>query len=162
MSKNTIKVWIYSCSQLAFLVAFLSMVWTAGAQESVSVVEDPVNVEDELFDPFSYHMEGAEGDAFIPADSEDMPKGIRVMAIMQAEGGPPHAVLRVAGLPDPFFVTENDVVRVEQENIPHRMKGQVTGKPDSSDPVYLRIHTISRNSVEISPQKRPQEIHVFQ
>ncbi|NCD32500.1 MAG: hypothetical protein EOL87_03685 [Spartobacteria bacterium] len=145
------------------LVCLLAMACLIRAEES-DVTNQTENTNAQLLDPFSYHASNEDGDAFIPADSSEMPKGIYVLAILHPEKGKSYAVIRVANLPNVFYVTEDDVVRVESPSTQRVVTRNAQDKPQTArvEPIYLKIHKIEQDSVQISPQKRPQEIHIFQ
>jgi len=120
-----------------------------GAEESPPATNQPPRVV--LYDPFSYRAPDSDGAEFVTDPDARIPPGIEVLAILHVTDKPPYAVLRIPGLRQPAFVSESDLIRVEQRGV----AGQ------SAEPLYLLVRAISRHAVEISPQKRPSEIHVF-
>lgn len=129
--------------------ATLTPLWAGGEDDAGGKTNPPPRVV--LYDPFSYRAPDAEGSEFVTDPDARIPAGIEVLAILHVADKPPYAVLRVPGLRQPAFVTESDLIRVE----PRGSEGQ------TADPLYLLVRVITRHAVEISPQKRPSEIHVF-
>ena len=103
------------------------------------------------YDPCTYRAPGADGETFVTDPDARIPPGIEVLAILHVTDKPPYAVVRIPGLRQPAFVSESDLIRVEQ-----RAPGG-----QSVEPLYLLVRAITRHTVEISPQKRPSEVHVF-
>lgn len=145
-------------------VPLLLLAGVAGAQNTNKVERLPKERMERaeqpaaLLDPFVYHAKGDGNNTFVPAPDADMPYNIKILASMEVEDGKSWAVLSLGQESESVFVTEKSVVYVA----PKSSTQNEEATPKGSDPVYLMIHSIKGDTVEISPHKRPQDIHVFQ
>ncbi len=145
-------------------LAFLFAAGAIAAQETnagETLPREPAVNDDQpaaLLDPFVYHAKGEGNSSFVPAPDADMPRDIAILATMEVKDGKSWAVLRIGKEDAPVYVTEKSVIYVA----PNVARQSLASTVKSSDPVYLMIHSIKGDTVEISPHKRPQDIHVFQ
>lgn len=127
----------------------------AFADEETPEFITQTNAEAVITDPFTYQRGTlGEGD-YVPTSDFSIPTGIRVLAIIEVEGHPSYAALKIPALPDTVFAKGGDAIRLDHQN-------STPGKTTSPVPIYLLVQKVSRNGVEISPRERPSDIHIFQ
>jgi len=139
---------------LLILFILLAVAWTFADEEQPELLTQ-TNSEALLNDPFAYQTGNLGDGGFVPTSDNNIPPGIRVLAIIEVEDAPACAALHIPELPDTVYVKEDDVIRLENRNSP-------SPSASSVGPLYLLVQKVSAGGVEISPRERQSEVHIFQ
>jgi len=126
----------------------------ATQQETAAAIPSPIVP----MDPFVYHAQGQDSMGFVPAPESDLPRDIAVLATAKIQNGKAWAVLSIGDSGEVDYVTEDTVVSVQSAAPPRTSAGSASYNAR----VYLLIHKITGDTVEISPHQRPQDIHIYQ
>lgn len=114
--------------------------------------------------PFAYsateHDQG-----LIPVDTDRMPTGIRLAAVLLRDNGDALAALRLPGETAPVFVRVDDLISVNlQASTPAKTASAKTSTAipmTERTTVYLLVKSITATGVEVAPRVRPSEVHLI-
>ena len=157
------------------------------AQDNVPVVEEATNVNDQLsieeaaittlpgpdlqpveadnapINPFQYTLP-IDSKGFLPTDQVFIPKGIKVLGILQVENKKPIAAVQIPSYDDPFYVQEGDMISINIEVPKPRSTAQKSTAAINqltNEVYYLEIGAISSQDLEIYPKTNPSHIQII-
>ena len=114
--------------------------------------------------PFAYSA-SEHDQGLIPVDTDRMPTGIRLAAVLIKSDGDTLAALRLPGEAAPVFVRVDDLISVNLQT-PAPAKA-ASAKTSTAMPmmerttVYLLVKSITATGVEVAPRVRPSEVHLI-
>jgi hypothetical protein len=136
------------------LVALLLMAVFISAAGKAMEKKDRKKTDTKLIkDPFVYSFY-RKGEAYIPADDENLPSGISITGIIITENGKAMAIIRVPGYESSFFVEEKTIIRLDRRILSEKKNVKI-----KTPNVYLEILKISSSEVELIQKKRPDRIY---
>lgn len=127
-------------------------VFLAGVAVAISSAEKEATKESKvLSNPFEFSFQqNKKGTGYIPSSSQAVPRGIKVVAIVDMGKKGIMGALRTAEGKNSFYVKKGDVIRVD------KMRDSKNSKAKTSDEVvYLEIVDLSKSEVTIAPKQRP-------
>lgn len=145
---------------LLFLPLHCALAQAADGDGAAPATAPPAGIRN----PFAYsateHDQG-----LIPVDTDRMPTGIRLAAVLLRDNGDALAALRLPGETAPVFVRVDDLISVNLQ-APTPAK---TASPKTSTAipaverttVYLLVKSITATGVEVAPRVRPSEVHLI-
>ncbi|NLZ63418.1 MAG: hypothetical protein GX902_06370 [Lentisphaerae bacterium] len=119
--------------------------------------------------PFAYSAAEHE-QGLVPVDTDRMPTGIRLAAVLLKSNGDALAALRLPGETAPIFVRVDDLISVNlQASAPAKTTSAKTTSAKTSTAismterttVYLLVKSITATGVEVAPRVRPSEVHLI-
>ncbi|MGI5923883.1 MAG: hypothetical protein ACOX9E_08065 [Lentisphaeria bacterium] len=130
------------------------------AADSATAAAPPAGIRN----PFAYsateHDQG-----LIPVDTDRMPAGIRLAAVLIKSNGDALAALRLPGEEAPIFVRVDDLISVNLSAPAAAKSASAQAKtviaPAERTTVYLLVKSITTTGVEVAPRVRPSEVHLI-
>ncbi len=130
------------------------ILFLGGASLIASATENGVKKGSKVVkNPFEFSFQqNKKGAGYIPSTTQSVPRGIKVVAIVDMGGKKGvMAALRVANDKSTFYVKQGDVIRVDKDKT--HAKG--TKSHSADEVVYLEVVSLNKSEVTIAPKQRP-------